>query len=89
VTSGVNITGQNVAEVPTSIAVPLTLPPATAFPKQGSANADYVEALYRAILNRDAAPGGLANWTGLLNSKTLSRLQVAQVTRTWAGAVRS
>jgi hypothetical protein len=78
VSSGVNLSGQNFAEVPTSIAVPLTLPPSTAFPQQGNANADYVEALYRAILNRDADAGGLASWTSQLNSGTLSRLQVVQ-----------
>jgi hypothetical protein len=78
VTSGANVTGQNFAEVPTSIAVPLTLPPSTAFLKQGNANADYVEGLYRAILNRDADGAGLANWTSRLNGGTLSRLQVVQ-----------
>ena len=36
VTSGANVTGQNFADVPTSIAVPLTLPPSTPFPSQGS-----------------------------------------------------
>jgi hypothetical protein len=81
VTSGSNVTGQNFAEVPTSIAVPLTLPPSTSFLKQGNANANFVEALYRAILNRDAEPGGLASWTNVLNSNALSRLQVAQAIR--------
>src|SRR5262249_44710518 len=56
----------------------LTLTPSTPFPAQGNANADYVEALYRAILNRDADAAGLANWTGLLNSGSLTRLQVVQ-----------
>jgi hypothetical protein len=65
----------------TSISVPLTLPPSTAFPPQGSATADYVEALYRSILNRNADPGGLAGWTNALNSGTLSRLQVVQAIR--------
>jgi hypothetical protein len=78
VTSGTNLSGQNFAEVPTSIAVPLTLPPSTAFQKQGNANADYVEALYRSILDRDAEAGGLASWTSQLNSGALSRLQVVQ-----------
>src|SRR5262249_15083921 len=77
-TSGATVTGQNFAEVPTSIAVPLTLPLTTPFPKQGNANADYVEALYRSILDRDADPFGLATWTAALNSGALSRLQVAQ-----------
>ncbi|HLJ96810.1 MAG TPA: DUF4214 domain-containing protein, partial [Gemmataceae bacterium] len=77
-TSGASVTGQNFADVLTSIAVPLTLPPTTPFPAQGNANADYVEALYRAILDRNADPGGLANWTNLLNSGTLSRLQVVK-----------
>jgi hypothetical protein len=44
----------------------------------GNANADFVEAVYRAVLDRNADPGGLANWTGLLNSGALSRLQVVQ-----------
>ena len=73
-----NVTGQNFAEVPTSITVPLTLPLSTPFPKQGNANADFVEALYRAILNRNADPSGLAAWTGLLNSGTMTLLQVVQ-----------
>jgi Tol biopolymer transport system component len=77
-TSGMGVTGQNFADVLTSIAVPLTLPPVTPFPAQGNANADYVEALYRAILDRNADAGGLANWTNLLNSGRLSRLQVVQ-----------
>jgi hypothetical protein len=63
-----NLTAKNFADVPTSIAVPLTLPLTTPFPSQGNANADYVEALYRSILQRDAEPGGLAFWTGVLNS---------------------
>jgi hypothetical protein len=78
VTSGVNLSGQNFAAVPTSIAVPLTLSPNTPFPAQGNATADYVEAVYRAVLDRNADPGGLANWTNLLNSGALSRLQVVQ-----------
>jgi len=76
--SGASATGQNFADVLTSIAVPLTVPPSTPFPKQGSANADYVEALYRAILDRNADQSGLANWTDQLNSGAMSRLQVVQ-----------
>jgi hypothetical protein len=78
VASGVNPTGEDFADVPTSIAVPLTLPPNTLFPVQGNANADYVEAVYRAVLYRNADADGLANWTNLLNNGTLSRLQVVQ-----------
>jgi Domain of unknown function (DUF4214)/IPT/TIG domain/SdrD B-like domain/Invasin, domain 3 len=78
VNSGADLSGQNFADVPTSIAVPLTLSPNTPFPAQGNANADYVQALYRAILDRNADLGGLANWTGLLGNGTLSRLQVVQ-----------
>jgi hypothetical protein len=59
----------------------LTLPPNTPFPAQGNANADYVEALYRSILDRNADPGGLAGWTNALNSGSLSRLQVVQAIR--------
>ncbi len=77
-TSGATVSGQNFADVLTSIAVPLTLTPSTPFPAQGNANADYVEAVYRAVLNRNADSGGLANWTGQLNSGALSRLQVVQ-----------
>jgi hypothetical protein len=78
VASGANVSGQNFADVPTSIAVPLTLPPSTPFPAQGSANADYVEAVYRAILDRNADAAGLAGWTSQLDSGALSRLQVVQ-----------
>jgi hypothetical protein len=78
VTSGENVLGINFADVPTSITVPLTLPPTSAFPRQGQANADYVEALYRAILNRNADPAGLAAWTSQLTSGALSRLQVVE-----------
>jgi hypothetical protein len=77
-TGGANITGQNFADVPTSIAVPLTLPPSTPFLKEGSANPDYVEALYRSILHRDVEAFGLQVWTSALNSGALSRLQVVQ-----------
>jgi hypothetical protein len=62
----------------TSMAVPLTLPPKAPFPAQGNTNANYMEALYRSILGRNADSGGLANWTNLLASGTLSRLEVAQ-----------
>jgi uncharacterized repeat protein (TIGR03803 family) len=77
-TGGANVTGQNFADVPTSIAVPLTLPPSTPFVKEGSANPDYVEALYRSILHRDVDAFGLQVWTNALNSGALSRLQVVQ-----------
>jgi hypothetical protein len=77
-TIGATATGQNFGDVLTNIAVPLTLPPNTPFPAQGSANADYVEALYRSILDRNADAGGLANWTNALNSGAMSRLQVVQ-----------
>jgi hypothetical protein len=77
-TSGQSVTGQNFASVLTSIGVPLTLPLNTSFPAQGNANADYVEALYRAVLDRDADAGGLANWTSLLNNGTQTRLQIVQ-----------
>jgi autotransporter-associated beta strand protein len=77
-TTGVTLAGQNFAEVPTSIAVPLTLPPITPFPKQGSANADFVEAVYRSVLDRNADPGGLANWTSALNRGAITPLQLVQ-----------
>ena len=75
---GATVTGQNFADVLTSITVPLTLPPSTPFPAQGNANADYVEAVYRSILDRNADASGLAGWTSQLNSGALSRLQVVQ-----------
>jgi uncharacterized protein DUF4214 len=78
VTSGANVTGQNFADVLTSIAVPLTLPPSPPFPTQGDSNADYVEGLYRAILDRNADPGGLASWTSQLTSGSISRLQLVK-----------
>jgi hypothetical protein len=62
----------------TSIAVPVQLPPTSAFPAQGSANADYVVALYRDVLRRNGDAGGLAYWTGLLNTGSATRLQVVQ-----------
>ena len=77
VTSGSAFTDQNFADVLSSITVPLTLPPNTPFPTQGNANADYVEAIFRAVLNRNADPGGLSFWTGQLNNGQ-SRLQVVQ-----------
>ncbi len=78
VTNGSNFINQNFADVLTSITVPLTLPPNTAFPAQGNANADYVEAIYRAVLDRNADPGGLSSWTGHLNDGSYTRLQVVQ-----------
>jgi Domain of unknown function (DUF4214) len=37
-----------------------------------------VEALYRAILDRNADAGGLASWTSQLNSGAMTRLQVVK-----------
>src|SRR5262249_46124428 len=54
VSGGTDVTGQNFADVPTSIALPLTLPLISPFPKQGDNDADFVEALYRTVLSRDA-----------------------------------
>jgi hypothetical protein len=75
---GSSFTNQNFADVFTSITVPLTLPPTTPFPSQGSATADYVEAIYRSVLDRNADAGGLASWAGNLDSGKLTRLQVVQ-----------
>src|SRR5262249_27017242 len=66
VTPGASFTGQNFGDVLTSITVPLALPPTTPFPAQGNATADFVEAVYRAILQRNADPGGLAFCTQAL-----------------------
>ncbi len=78
VAGGVNQSNQNFGDVLTSITVPLTLPPTTVFPAQGNANADYVEAIFRAVLNRNADIGGLNFWTGLLNDSVATRLEVVQ-----------
>ena len=66
----------NFGELATSVAVPLTLAPTTPFPAQGNANADYVQGIYRALLNRNADAGGLAFWTGVLNGGSMTRLEV-------------
>ena len=76
--TGSAFSNQNFANVLTSITVPLTLPPTTPFPAQGNANADYVEAIFRAVLNRNADAGGLSFWTGLLNQGTDTRLQAVE-----------
>jgi hypothetical protein len=78
VAKGATVSGENFADLLTSSAVPLTLPPSSAFPAHGNASADYVEALYRALLGRNADPGGLVSWTNLLNSGAVSRLQAVQ-----------
>ena len=78
VARGSSFTNQNCADVLSSIAVPLTLPPSTPFPAQGNANGDYIEAIFRAVLNRNADPGGLSFWAGNLNSGSMTRLQVVQ-----------
>lgn len=73
-----NFSNQNFGDVIPSSIVPLALPPQTGFPPQGNANADFVEAIYRAVLNRNADTGGLASWTGVLASGQATRLQAAQ-----------
>ncbi len=78
IASGASFNNQNFGDVLTSITVPLTLPPITAFPAQGNANADYVESIYRAVLDRNADQGGLTSWTGHLNDGSYTRLQVVQ-----------
>jgi hypothetical protein len=75
------VSGQSFADVLTSITIPLNLPLTTTFPKQGRANADFVEAIYRSVLDRNADSIGLANWTNALNSGALSRAQVVQAIR--------
>jgi hypothetical protein len=77
-TSQVNVMQKNFADVPTSIALPLTLPLASPFPKQGGPVPDYVEAVERAVLKRNADPGGLAYWSSLLGSGQLSVLGFVQ-----------
>jgi hypothetical protein len=75
--SGTDVTDKDFGDVLTSIAVPLTLTPNTAFPAQGNANDDYVEAIYRAVLDRNADPGGLSSWSTFLNNGG-TRLVVVQ-----------
>jgi MBG domain (YGX type)/Bacterial Ig-like domain (group 3)/Domain of unknown function (DUF4214)/SdrD B-like domain len=81
VAPGTTVGGQNFADVPTSVALPLTLPLSSSFPRQGNPNADYVEAVYRAVLARNADPAGLAYWTNLLATGQFSRLEVVQKIR--------
>jgi hypothetical protein len=78
ITNGAELGNQNFADVLTSSAVPLPLPPNTAFPAQGNANADFVEAVYRAVLSRNADQGGLGYWTAMLDNHAGSRLEVVQ-----------
>lgn len=47
------------------------------FARKGSTNGGYVEALYRDILGRASDPGGKANWVAQLDSKRMTRTQVA------------
>ncbi len=75
---GANLSNYDFGDVITSIAVPLTLPPNFDFPAQGSANADYVEALYLSVLGRGGDQSGVTYWSGVLTSGSLSRLQVVQ-----------
>jgi sugar lactone lactonase YvrE len=78
ITNGSEFSNQNFADVLTSSAVPLPLPPNTAFPAQGNANADFVESVYRAVLSRNADQGGLGYWTAMLDSHAGSRLEIVQ-----------
>jgi hypothetical protein len=78
IASGANLGGVNFGNVLTSSVVPLALPLSGAFPAQGDANADFVERVYRAILQRNAEPGGLSTWTTVLNNHRFSRFQVVQ-----------
>jgi hypothetical protein len=78
VATGANLSSNNFADVFTSITVPLTLSPSTPFPAQGAANADYVVALYRAVLNRNGDSSGVSFWTAQLNDGSSTRIQVAQ-----------
>jgi len=77
VASAATVSDQDFGNVLTSIAVPLILPPTSSFPSQGNANADYVEAVYRAVLDRNADSQGLAAWVADLN-KGVPRLTVVQ-----------
>jgi hypothetical protein len=42
----------------------------------GLSNSDFVEQLYHNVLNRHSDPGGLASWTGFLDSNAMTRGQV-------------
>jgi hypothetical protein len=77
VTSGGAISGINFADVLTSIVVKLNSPQPP-FPAQGNPFADFVEAVYRSLLNRNADAGGLASWTKALQTKAMSSEQFIQ-----------
>ncbi|CAN5209956.1 hypothetical protein BH10PLA2_BH10PLA2_13210 [soil metagenome] len=76
--AGDQASNQNFGNVLTSIVVPVQLPPTSAFPAQGNANANYVVTLFRDILRRNGDAAGLAYWTGLLDTGAATRLQVVQ-----------
>ena len=78
VTAGAIIGGKNFGVVLTSVAVPLQLPPATPFSPQASAIANYVEALYRSILNRNGSPAEYSSWVNLLVANPSARPVVVQ-----------
>ena len=58
--------------------MPLQLPPATPFSPQPAAIANYVEALYRSILNRNGSPAEYSSWVNLLVANPNARLPVVQ-----------
>ena len=78
VTAGGTIGGKNFGVVLTSVAVPLQLPPATPFSPQPAAIANYVEALYRSILNRNGSPAEYSSWVNLLVANPNARPLVVQ-----------
>jgi hypothetical protein len=75
---GANVANENFANVLTNIAAPLTVPPNTPFPSHGNPSANYVEALFRALLLRNADQAGLTFWSGQLASGAATRVQVMQ-----------
>ena len=78
VASGSNLTGESFGDVLTSITVPLTLPASTTFPAQESASGDYIEALYRAVLDRNADAAGPRRVDRKRLKGGESRLQIVQ-----------
>ena len=78
VTAGAILGGNNFGVVLTSVAVPLQLPPATGFAPQATATANYVEALYRSILNRNGSPAEYSGWVNLLLANPNARPVVVQ-----------
>src|SRR5439155_6207789 len=67
VAGGADLAGRDFGDVFISQVSPVEVA-ATIFPPSPDAATAFVRGLYRNLLNRDAEPGGLAFWTGLLRA---------------------